>query len=173
MKNTHVGLVVLLGVLAAMQLVGCSSCGEDADDEALIRKLIDQAAAHAEQQNADALVGLTTGDFTAEPGQNNRQTVKRPLFIAFQHYGTFTVEYPRPSVSVDGERAEAQVSFLILRAGAPLPGLKDLRGEPDSWLEKVRDMADLYHMKIALVKEGDRWLVQRAHIQGTQGLVAH
>ena len=166
MKKT----LATLGVLIACLCIGCGS-GAPPDDEVLIRKLIDEARALAEQKKINELMDLATRDLTVDPGRRDRQAVRATLFAAFRFYRAFQIKYPRPMVSVDAAktRGETTIPFVIVRQGAAFPDLKALYDEPERWLEEVGRMADLYHLTVWLKKDGDSWLVERAHIQGTKG----
>ena len=65
-------------------------------------------------------------------------------------------------------QGEATISFVIVREGANFPDLQALYDDPQSWLQRVGEIADLYHLTLLLVKDGDSWLVRQAHIQGTK-----
>ena len=60
----------------------------------------------------------------------------------------------------------------MLREGAELPGLGDLWDEPEDWIAKASDVADLYHLELWLTKVGDDWQIGRGRIQGTRGIGA-
>ena len=157
------------GLLIAWLFAGCSSTPPP-DDEALIRTLIDEARALAEQKKINELMELTTEDLTVDPGQRNRRAARATLFAAFRFYGAFRINYPRPMVSVNDAKThgEATIPFVIIKKGAAFPELKALYNEPERWLEEVGRMADLYHLTLWLKKDGDSWLVEKAHIQGTK-----
>ena len=51
-----------------------------------------------------------------------------------------------------------------------IPDVKDLYEEPRRWLEKVGENADLYQIKLELLKTDGKWLVKQAHLEGFKGL---
>ena len=161
--------ILIPGIFIAWFFAGCSGT-PPADDEALIRNLIDDARALAEQKKINELMDLTTEGLTVDPGQRDRRAAKATLFAAFRFYGAFHINYPRPMVSVNDAKThgEATIPFVIIKQGAAFPDLKALYNEPERWLEEVGQMADLYHLTLWLKKNGDTWLVERAHIQGTK-----
>jgi hypothetical protein len=155
--------------LAAMGIVGCGS-SQTPDDEAQIRKLIEDARILAEQKNIKELMAMTTKDLVVDPGQKDRQATKVTLFAAFRFYQKFQVKCPRPMVTVDETKrhGEATLPFVIVREGVDFPDLKSLYNDPKSWLTQVGKIADLYHLTVWLTKDDGTWLVRKAHIQGTK-----
>ena len=160
-----------LTAVAAAFLLGSCGGGKTGNDEAEIRKLIADGAAFAEQKKIGDLLGLTTEAFRADPGDKDRQEVRGTLFMAFRHYGSFTIAYPTPSVEVGAgkQQAEAKLSFLVMKEDARVPGLKELSNRPDQWIEKTRGIADLYYLELSLKEEGEKWRVERSRIRGTRG----
>jgi hypothetical protein len=165
MKRT----IIALCTLVAMGLIGCSG-SQPPDDEAQIRKLIEDAGTLAEQKKIKELMAMTTKDLVVDPGQRDRQATKVTLFAAFRFYQKFQIKYPRPMVTVDetARHGEATFPFVIVREGVDFPDLKSLYNDPNSWLEQVGKIADLYHLTVWLTKDDDTWLVSKAHIQGTK-----
>jgi hypothetical protein len=161
--------IALFCALTALVTVGCGS-SPTLDDEGQIRKLIEDARALAEQKNIKELMAMTTDDLRVDPGQKDRRATKATLFMAFKFYKKFTVKFPRPMVTVDeaAGQGEATISFVIVREGANFPDLKALYDDPAGWLERVGRIADLYHLTLIFVKDGNTWLVRQAHIRGTK-----
>ena len=165
-----IGMLLSLGPLAF--ITGWARC-ETVDDETLIRTLIEGAEKSAEAHAISKIMDLATLDLVVQPGDKNRQHVKRTLFAAFQFYGQFDVIYPRPTVNVDKSKAfaEAVIHFVILRSGVELPALHALYEDPDAFVEQASQKADLYKLDLWLIKEGGEWRVRRAQIKGGAGLV--
>jgi hypothetical protein len=98
--------------------------------------------------------------------------IKRLIFSAFMHYGKLKVLYPKPSVDLSpaDNSDTSKIYLLIVKIDRTLPDVKDLYEEPRRWLEKVGENADLYQIKLQLVKNGDKSLVKQAHLEGFKGL---
>jgi hypothetical protein len=60
--------------------------------------------------------------------------------------------------------------LLIVKKDRAIPDVKDLYNEPRRWLEKVGENADLYQVKLKLLKNGGTWRVHQAHLEGFKGL---
>jgi hypothetical protein len=142
------------------------------DDVQVIREMIKEAAGLAEDHNVSEIMELTTEEVVALPGHLNRMEIKRLIFSAFMHYGKLKVLYPKPSVDLSpaDNSATSMIYLLIVKKDRTLPDVKDLYEEPRRWLEKVGENADLYQIKLQLVKTGDKWLVKQAHLEGFKGL---
>ncbi len=169
--STILKLIVAPFVVSALLFSSCGSC-DTPDNETQIRSLFDKGADFAQKHDIKELIRLTTDDFQAWPGPQDRQSAKGVLFMAFRRYKKFSVKFPRPTVNVDatGAYAEAKTPFLIVREGQSMPNLKDLYDDPDGWVEKVDDLADPYHLELWLIKKDDEWLVRKARIHGLKGL---
>ena len=156
----------LLGVLPCIL-----SCAPKDDTEA-VTNVVKSGVRLAEEQDMGGIFDLTTEDFVALPGKLDRRETRRILFMAFHHYRQFKVHHPRPAVEVQQDRrtASAVFPFLIVKKDASIPALKDLYGDPQGWLEAVGENADLYKLKIELVKNGDKWLVHQALLTRFTGL---
>jgi hypothetical protein len=149
-----------------LTLISCSA----KDDAGAIRKLIENSAAVAEKHQISELMQLTTEDFNASPGNHDKRTVRGILFGYFKRYGQFAIHYPRPSVDVtDGSRASAMIYFMILSKERTLPGLKELYDDPLQWIEQVGEKAELYQLRLDLVKKNADWRVRQAHIERFKG----
>ena len=168
MRIVTIGKGLLFAALMIWALNACSGAEDDAET---IRTLIKEAAEHAEDHSIKEIVELTTDDFTASPGDYTRTNIKRVLLFAFRHYGKFKVLYPRPGVDVDssGNEAHARVHFMLIRQQGGIPDLKDLYEDPEEWLKKAGEIADLYRLDLKLRKDGGDWLVAQAHIEGFTG----
>jgi len=148
-----------------------SACSQK-DDVQVIREMIKEAAGLAEDHNVSEIMELTTEDVVALPGHHNRLEIKRLIFSAFMHYGKLQVLYPKPSVdlSTTDDSATSMIYLLIVKKDRSIPDVKDLYEEPRRWLEKVGENADLYQIKLQLVKKDNKWLVKQAHLEGFKGL---
>jgi hypothetical protein len=148
-------------------LVTCS----DKDDVAAIRELIKKGAALAEDHDVGGIMDLTTEDLVAHPGQVNRLEIKRIIWRAFRHYGKLKVLYPKPSVDVSPKdnTAACKAYLLIVKKDQAFPDLKEFYDDPRRWLETVGENADLYQMKLQMIKKEDKWWVQQAHLEGFKG----
>ena len=164
----------MIGMLPCMVFFvffGAASCSEK-DDAQLIRALIKEAAEMAEDHDVSGIMELTTADVVALPGRHNRLEIKRLIFSAFMHYGKLKVLYPRPSVelSTTDNGATCMIYLLIVKKDRAIPDVKDLYNEPRRWLDKVGENADLYQVKLQLLKKDGSWRVYQAHLEGFKGL---
>jgi hypothetical protein len=62
------------------------------------------------------------------------------------------------------------IYLLIVKKDRAIPDVKDLYNEPRRWLETVGENADLYQVKLQLLKKGGRWRVHQARLDGFKGL---
>jgi hypothetical protein len=159
-----------LFLMAGIFILVCGSCAPK-DEEKALQELVEKAARLAEKQNIRGIMGLTTHDFKAMPGNVDQRESKRILFITFRHYGNLKVLHPRPSVDLESGENEALVSFpfLMVRKDHPLPTLKDLYNNPQAWAEKMSEKADLYHFKLKAIKVKGEWLVREAYLEKYTG----
>lgn len=160
------------GVLLAMLMLGSVLSCSSGDDTTAIRELINEGAKLSEKHDISGLVGLTSDDFVGLPGNLDRREARRILWAAFRHYGALKVLHPLPSVDIkpDLRSAAAVVPFLILRENASLPKLRELYEDPQKWLEQVGDHADLYRLKLELIKPDGRWFVKKALLERFTGI---
>ena len=149
-----------------LTLIGCG----EKDDTRAVRRLIESSATMAEKHHIRELMQLTTEDFMALPGGYDTRIVRGILFRAFNHYGQFKIHFPHPSIEVTkGGHASAVVYFIIMSKDRSVPGLKELYDDPLRWIEKVGEKADLYQLRLDLVKKDMDWLVRQAHIERLKG----
>ena len=148
-----------------------AACTEK-DDAQLIRTLIKKGAELAEDHDVGGIMELTTDDVVALPGHHNRMEIKRIIWSAFMHYGKFKILYPKPSVDLsdNGGSASCTIYLLIVKKERTIPELKDLYDDPRRWLEAVGENADLYQIKLQLLKTDGRWRVRQAQLEGFKGL---
>ena len=87
--------------------------------------------------------------------------------MAFRHYKEFKVIYPKPSVELEpsGLAAFAKIYFMIVKKDLSFPKLKEFYKDPQGWLEEAGENADLYRLKLELLKKNRDWLVTRAHLE--------
>ncbi len=154
----------LIGVLCCCVLL--TACSES-DDAAAIKTLVESGAELAEQKSISDMMKLTTEDFVAVPGQQDRRVVKRILFAAFAHYRNFTIHYPSFKIEIadDGISAVVALPFAIVRKEHELPGLEGVYNDPQEWVEAAGEKADLYHLTMLLRKQDGEWLVAQAELR--------
>jgi len=148
-----------------------ASCSQK-DDVQVIRELIKEGAKLAEDHNVSGIMELATEDVVALPGHHNRIEIKRIIWAALMHYGKLKVLYPKPSVdlSTTDNRATCMIYLLIVKKDRTIPDVKDLYEEPRRWLETVGENADLFQIKLQLLKKDGTWRVNQAHLEGFKGL---
>ena len=166
--NPSLARLVALLLITVFILAGCTK----EDDTEQIRELIKEGARLAEEHNIGGLLKLATEDFVAHPGHHDGRQVKGILWYAFNHYGNFKVMYPEPSVDLDesGREASAKVYVMIVQKERSIPELKDLYKDPRGWLEEVGETADLYRLKLKLLKNNEDWLVRSVLLEPFRGV---
>ena len=166
--NQSLARLVAFLLITLFTLAACAK--EDDTDQ--IRKLIKEGARLAEEHNIASLLELTTEDFVAHPGEHDGREVKGILWYAFNHYGNFKVMYPEPSVDLKegGRAASAKVYIMIVQKERSIPELKDLYKDPRGWLEEVGETADLYRLKLELLKNKENWLVRSVLLEPFRGV---
>ena len=157
----------ILGSILFFCLIACS----DIDDVTAIRELIKKGATMAEGHDIGGIMDLTTEDVVAHPGQMNRREIKGILWRAFRHYGKLKVLYPKPSVDVSAKdhTAACKAYLLIVKKDRSLPDLDEFYDDPKRWLETVGENADLYQMKLEMIKTEGKWWAKQAHLEGFKG----
>ena len=163
--------VIRLVLFALATCTVCVSCSEQDDVEA-IRVLIKKGASLAEEHDIAGILELASQDLRAMPGDLDRRGTKGVLWRAFRYYGPLKVFYPRPDVEMkeDANQASAQLPFLIVKREQTFPGLEELHNDPLAWLEEVGRNADLYRLRLQLIKQDSDWLVNRAYLERFTGL---
>jgi len=167
-----VGGIGYKSAAALLMLCALIACGEK-DDARAIRKLIAGGAALAEQHQIADLMRLTADGFTAWPGRYDARAVRGILFATFRRWGRFEIHYPRPAVELAPapDRATAVMVLLMVSKDREFPGLKELYEDPQGWIEAVGEKADLYQLRLDLIKKEGDWRVQQASIERFKGLV--
>ena len=160
-------LVFLFGI-AVLCMASCA----ERDDVRAIRTLIERGAVLAEKHDIGGILELASEDLQALPGALDRRQVRGVLWRAFKYYGALRVIYPRPAVDVekDSDHALARFPFLIVKKEHSLPKLEALYNDPPGWLDEVGKNADLYRLKLDLIKNGGGWLVNEVHLERFTGL---
>ncbi len=160
-------LLILLGTISIFCLASCA----EKDDVTLIRNLIKEGAALAEEQDISAMMELTTEDFLAQPGNRNRREVRKFIWLVFRKYGKFRILYPEPAIELaaDNQSAAATVHFLIAKKEQTIPKLEKLYKDPQRWLEEVSENADLYRLNLKLRQKNGDWLVSITAVEPFRG----
>jgi len=155
-------LIVFL-FLAVISVSACST----KDDVRAIRQLVSDGVRLSEEHDIGGLITLATDDCEALPGNLDRREIKRFLWLVFKRYGEFHILHPLPKVTLEseGRSATAAFPFLIVKKETTVPELQGLYEDPQRWLEEVGKNADLYLIKLDLVKTDGDWLVKRAHVE--------
>jgi hypothetical protein len=164
-----VGNLVRTAFIVAVIL--CVACSRGDDAEA-IHALIAKGATLAEAHDVGGLTELATGDFEAEPGGYDRDSLRGVLFSAFAYYGRFRVVFPPPSVAVDptGDSARGEIHFLMVRREQSLPDLGGLVDDPRGWLAEAGRGVDLYRLQVEFAKDRRDWRVRRAVLEPFNGV---
>ena len=149
----------------AILLLFLSSCSSG-DETAHIRNIIEKGASFAESHDIKSLFKLATNDIVAMPGPHDARSIKKILFWAFNHYGNFEIHYPRPLITFnDGKKAaSATIFFMLVRKDHKIPGIKELYDDPEKWLKRVSEKADLYQLELDFVKKAGQWKVKAAQL---------
>jgi hypothetical protein len=168
-RLNHLLLKTLLPIFMACTLwAGCTS----RDDAESIRTLIAKGAALAEAHDINGMLDLASADVRAMPMALDRRAVKGVLWRTFKYYGPLKVLYPRPFVDMvtNDNEASAQFPFLIVKKGQPLKNLDGLRDDPMAWIGAIGKSADLYRLRLQLIKQDGDWLVDRAVLERFTGV---
>ncbi len=170
-KDTSFVSLLIRRISWAMLFVVAASCSPK-DDVVQIRKIVREMAELAEKHDIHGLMNLSTENFIALPGHHDRKETHRIIWLAFRHYGTFTILHHEPTVELlkNGNSAIANLHFLIIKKGQIIPNLKELYENPRRWLEEIGERADLYHLELAFYKKSNIWRVQQARISAFRGL---
>ena len=159
--------VVLWGAVCLFALPSCT----EKDEAEVLQRLIKKGATLAEEHDVGGLMDLTSEDFSAQPGNRDRNEVRGILLMAFRHYRQFRILYPEPSVELSGsgDAASSRVYFLIVRKDRSYPNLDALTKDPKGWVEEVGENADLYRLELEFVKKKGDWVARRAHLEPFKG----
>ena len=163
--------LLCLAFFFGVALLFIASCAKR-DDVCAIRALIKEGAVLAENHDIRGILELASEDLRALPGELDRREVKGVLWRAFRYYGALKVIHPRPAAEVtkQGDHASAQFPFLIVKKEHSFPRLEELYNDPQGWLEEVGENADLYRLKLHLIKKEGYWLVNEVHLERFTGL---
>lgn len=165
-KQFTAGSVIGIIVLSVL-LISCSRKNEVEE----IRKMFAQCVQLAKAHETQKIIDHVTEDFVAMPGDHDRRTTKRILWISFRHYDKFTIKYPQPDIEIgkDGQTARATITLLILKQGQIMPDIDELYKDPGRWVQKVGEKADLYRLKVELVKTSGDWKAKQARLEPFRG----
>jgi len=171
MKQQHLRNHCYFAALIVLIFACCLSSCSKKDDIALILGLVEKAEGLAEEHDIGKLMELTSKKFTAQDGKLKRQEVRKFLWLTFRRYGKFDLLFPEPAVEISDKEqsAIAVVHFLIVKKDQSLPDLEKLYKDPESWLEEVGELADLYRLNLQFLKKGDKWQVTSAKIEPYRG----
>jgi hypothetical protein len=169
-KHNFLITLTLLTLFGIISFFGLTSCSEK-DDVTLIRNLIKEGAALAEEQDISAMMKLAADDFLAQPGSLNRREVRKFIWLVFRKYGKFRILYPEPAIELaaDSQSAAATVHFLIAKKEQTIPTLEKLYKDPQRWLEEVSENADLYRLNLKLRQKNGDWLVSITEVEPFRG----
>jgi len=168
MLNRYSTRPAFIALLAFFTLASCAGN----NDVSAIRHLIEKCASLAEEHDFSGIMKLAKDDFSAMPGELDRRGTKGILWRAFRYYGSFKVIHPQPNVTLepDGAGASATVPFLIVGKEHSFPKLREFYKDPQRWIEEAGESADLYRLKLKLIKKDGDWLVKRALLEKFRGL---
>ena len=168
MLNQYSAWLTFIGLLAFFSLASCVGN----DDVSEIQHLIEKGASLAEEHDFSGIMNLVIDDFLAMPGELDRNVTKGILWRAFRYYGSFKVMHPQANVILkpDGAGASASVPFLIVSKEHSFPKLREFYKDPQRWIEEAGESADLYRLKLTLIKKDSDWLVKRALLEKFKGL---
>ena len=166
------GVVWIIKFFLAAMIVGslCVACSRPDEDEK-IRALIASGAMLAEAHDIAGMLVLASENIRAMPMDLNRRGIKGVLWRTFNYYGPLSILYPRPAVEIkkDVDEAWAEFPFLIVKKEQTIPGLEKLREDPMAWIEAIGKHADLYHLRVLLIRQNGDWLVDSVHLERFTG----
>ncbi|MBW1809740.1 MAG: nuclear transport factor 2 family protein [Deltaproteobacteria bacterium] len=162
-------LISVFALLTLASILNCGSCCSSGSDEDAIRNLIDLASRLAEKHDISSILDLATQDFRVKPRGKTRQEIKRLMFWAFNRYGRFSLLSQLASVEVNDQDKTA-VYYLLVRRGKAMPEVEHLVDDPEEWLIKVQGLANLFRVRLDLIKTGGDWKFQRAQVERFKGL---
>jgi hypothetical protein len=121
-------IIIGLGAVAGLVLVARSVLDEPRDHRQVLRELIDQAAAAAEERDVKKLRGWLAEDFSDATGRD-RQEVSRMLTFMLLRGGAVSAYIMDKTVQVDRTAepltARARVTVILTR-GAKVEALSDI-----------------------------------------------
>jgi hypothetical protein len=127
-----------------------SSCKKPMKEEDKIKAIITETADRAKAKDIKGILAHVSKSYKDEEG-NDRNALKGILFIYLQGYEKIGVFVRDVQVTVDGNKAEAQVK-VILTGGE----------EPGSVGSAVPQTGGGYLVDLKLAKEDGEWMVVRA-----------
>jgi hypothetical protein len=137
-------------LLVAFVLFSAVSCRRGQTDEDLIRGMIGDAVDAAVTKDIKGVIEHVSDTYKDEYG-NDRDALKGLLFVYFRQYERINVYVRESEISVDGDRAEANVK-VVFTGGESLEDLGDM----------VPSSGGGYLLEMKLKKEGGDWKVTRS-----------
>ncbi|MDJ0764480.1 MAG: hypothetical protein QNJ97_16000 [Myxococcota bacterium] len=149
--------VVILSV-AVLSLIGCEAHKEEQE----ILAVIETGVQHLEARDIGQAMGLATGDFMAHPGKLGRGAVARRLMALNKTYGAISILHPAPDIDVDvsNDRAIVTMPFIAVRSGFNPHELDAVYDDPEAWITRAADVADVRQVEISMIKKDTQWRVQ-------------
>ena len=143
-------LPVMLLLSICMVFLSSLSCQRDRSDEDLIREMIDEAAGAAVEKDIKGVIENVSDSYKDEYG-NDRDALKGLLFVYFRQYERINVYVRDAEISVEGNRAEANVK-VVFTGGENLEDIGDM----------VPSSGGGYLLEMKLEKESGDWMVTRS-----------
>jgi hypothetical protein len=143
----HITILLLLVPFIILSVV---SCRRGLSDEDLIREMIDDAAHAAVEKDIKGITEHVSDSYKDEYG-NDRDSLKGLLFVYFRQYERINVYVRDAEISVEGDRAEANVK-VVFTGGESLEDIGDM----------VPNSGGGYLLELKLQKEGGDWKVVRS-----------
>lgn len=143
----HVTILLLLVPFIVFSAV---SCRRGLSDEDLIREMINSAARAAGEKDIKGVTEHVSESYKDEYG-NDKDSLKGLLFVYFRQYERINVYVRDAEISVEGDRAEADVK-VVFTGGESLDDIGDM----------VPSSGGGYLLELKLQKEGGDWKVVRS-----------
>lgn len=155
-------LSLLLAVLLSLAALGSFGC--ESQEEQEVNATVSEGIETFERGDLTKLIKFTTRDFVAYPGKVDRKTLMRRLYLTVKSSREINVLHPAPEIELDAGEETARVDVpLIVAASKELEKeLADVNEDQVKWIEKAEQYAEVKHLELSMVKQGDRWLVQTA-----------
>lgn len=152
-------MLAAIFLLAAFGSFGCES-----QEEQEINAAVQEGIETFEQGNLSKLAKLTTRDFVAYPGKLNRKSLMRKLYLAMRNSREIKVLHPTPEIEVDPgeESALVDLPLIVVTSEDADKELADFSDDQLKWMDKAEQLAEVQHLELSMIKQGDRWLVRTA-----------
>jgi hypothetical protein len=153
------GLIVFLSI-AGLGVFGC----ETQEQEEEVNNVVSEGIKAFEQGDLAKLLKFTTRDFVAYPGKLDRKTIARRLYPTFRNQKNVSVLHPDPDIEIDPNEESALVDMPLIVVDRSDLGkqLDDLDNDLKKWISRSEQFAEVQHLELSMVKQGDRWLVRTA-----------